>query len=140
MTATSSERVVSEQRSGDWISHNYSLQYGLRAQPTIADSCQVGGPSVMCGELRPDIIVQVILFEGGAHPAMNSFFTILGFDQPFVPGLVYIEELLRNIYLGRPTDMERHRKLLPHLRSMTVSPARSISLISRIATSGTGQD
>jgi transcriptional regulator with XRE-family HTH domain len=104
---------------------------------------RVGGPAVMSAQLeriresaqRPNVTVQVISFETGAHPAMESVFSILNFEQPLVSDIVYVEGLVGNIYLERPTDLERYRTIFSHLRTIALNPSDSISLLTRIATS-----
>lgn len=98
----------------------------------------VGGPQVMRGQLQriaesaqlPNVTVQVISFETGAHPAMESIFTILSFEQSLVSDIVYVEGLVGNIYLERPADLARYREIYSYLRTIALSPADSISLIS----------
>jgi transcriptional regulator with XRE-family HTH domain len=103
----------------------------------------VGGPKVMRAQLQrisesaqlPNVTVQVISFEAGAHPAMESVFSILNFEQPLVSDIVYVEGLVGNIYLERSADMERYRKIFSHLRTIALNPSDSISLLTRISAS-----
>jgi len=98
---------------------------------------QVGGRPVMRAQLRhiadsmqlPNVTVQVVSFEAGAHPAMESVFSILNFEQPLVPDIVYVEGLVGNIYLERPADLERYRRIFSHLSTIALNPAESISLL-----------
>jgi transcriptional regulator with XRE-family HTH domain len=104
---------------------------------------RVGGLQVMCAQLEhiaeaahlPNVTVQVISFETGAHPAMESIFSILDFEQPLVSDIAYVEGLVGNLYLERPTDLERYRKIFSHLRTIALNPSDSILLITRTATS-----
>ena len=103
----------------------------------------VGGRRVMAAQLRrlaewatrDNVTVQVIPFETGAHPAMESNFSILNFEQPFVSGIVYVEGLVGNIYLERQADLERYRQIFSRLRSIALSPSDSISFITKASTS-----
>jgi hypothetical protein len=79
--------------------------------------------------------VQVIPFEAGAHPAMESNFSILDFEQSLVSDIVYVEGLVGNIYLERPTDLERYRKIFSHLSTTALNTPDSISLLTRISAS-----
>jgi Domain of unknown function (DUF5753)/Helix-turn-helix domain len=106
---------------------------------------RVGGEHVMATQLarliefarQPNIDVLVIPFEAGAHPAMESDFCILNFDQPFVSDVVYIEGLVGNIYLEKPGDIERYQQVFSRLRALALSQHESNSLIKRIAESYT---
>jgi transcriptional regulator with XRE-family HTH domain len=106
---------------------------------------RVGGPLVMAAQLRrlaesaeqPNVRVQVIPFEAGAHPAMESDFNILTLDQPLVSDVVYVEGLIGNVYLERPPDVERYRQIFSRLRTIALNEPDSISLIKRLAASYT---
>jgi transcriptional regulator with XRE-family HTH domain len=103
----------------------------------------VGGPSVMRAQLerigqaaqRSNITVQIIPLEAGAHPAMESVFSILNFEQDLVSDIVYVEGLVGNIYLERLPDLERYREIFSHLRTMALNPADSIALVTSILAS-----
>jgi transcriptional regulator with XRE-family HTH domain len=104
---------------------------------------RVGGEQVMAAQLQrlaeaaeqPNVTVQVIPFEFGAHPAMESNFSILNFDQTLVSDVVYVEGLVGNIYLERPADVERYRRVFSRLRRMALSPSDSEVLITRLSAS-----
>jgi transcriptional regulator with XRE-family HTH domain len=106
---------------------------------------RVGGEQVMAAQLtrliefsrQPNIDVLVIPFEVGAHPAMESDFCILNFDQPLVSDVVYIEGLVGNIYLEKPADIERYHQVFSRLRALAWNQHDSNSLINRIAESYT---
>ena len=107
---------------------------------------QVGGPAVMRAQLQrisqpaqlPGVTLQVIPSEAGAHPAMESIFTILGFPTPLVSDIVYVEGLVGNIYLERPAELERYRLVFSHLRTIALTPADSNELIVKISASYIG--
>ena len=102
---------------------------------------QVGGPAVMRAQLQrisqsaqlPGVTLQVIPSEAGAHPAMESIFTILEFPTPLVSDIVYVEGLVGNIYLERPAELERYRLVFSHLRTIALTPADSNELIVKIS-------
>jgi hypothetical protein len=80
----------------------------------------------------PNITVQVIPFAAGAHPAMDSTFTILEFKQPAVSNVVYVEGLVGDIYLERQADLDRYAHTFDHLRAMALSPKDSLAFIDTI--------
>jgi transcriptional regulator with XRE-family HTH domain len=100
----------------------------------------VGGPAVMAAQLGrlvkvsklPHIEIQVITYETGAHPAMESNFNILQFDLP-TSSVVYVEGLVGWIYLDRPQDLDRYWQVFERLRTIALKPKDSIGLISEIA-------
>jgi transcriptional regulator with XRE-family HTH domain len=102
----------------------------------------VGGPDVMQAQLErigvvmqlPNVTVQVIPFKAGAHPAMESIFTVLSFEQATVQDLVYVEGLVGNIYLERPSDLHRYRTIFERLCGIALDAGQTQSLLESIAT------
>jgi hypothetical protein len=96
----------------------------------------VGGRQVMAAQLAkilkmsalPNVVVQVLLFERGAHPALESNFTILELPSR-APGAVYIEGLMGSIYLERPEDLQRFHEIFSRLQSIALSPKDSAGWI-----------
>jgi len=99
----------------------------------------IGGPTVMSGQLErllevaslPHITVQVIPFEAGAHPALESDFSILEFVGS-MNNVVYVEGLLGFFYLTRPKDIERYRMVFDTLSDIAYDQDRSIRRIAEI--------
>jgi transcriptional regulator with XRE-family HTH domain len=100
----------------------------------------VGGPAVMSAQLdhvaaatrKHDVTVQVIPFSSGAHPAMDSTFTILGFAES-VASVVYVEGLVGWIYIERPPDVARYEQIFDKLQGSALGPQESVELITRIS-------
>lgn len=101
----------------------------------------VGGSAVMGAQLERIVKVaslslvtfRIIPLDIGAHPAMDSTFVILDFDEPMVNDVVYVEGLVGNIYFEEPADLDRYRGIFSRLRAMALDPAESVSLARRIA-------
>jgi len=99
----------------------------------------VGGPDVMREQLeslleraaQPNVDLQLLPFTAGAHPAINSPFSILHFLE-VVPDVVYVEGLLGEHYLEARTDIERYRRVFDQLRAMALSPKDSAAQIAAI--------
>jgi hypothetical protein len=99
----------------------------------------VGGTSVMRDQLQQvvdvaalhNVTVQVIPYSSGAHPALESTFYILDFDEA-VPSVVYVEGLVGWIYLERNEDITRYRHVFERLSRMALTPEKSVKLISRV--------
>lgn len=99
----------------------------------------VGGREVMGAQLdqlvdvsgNPNVTMQVIPYEAGAHPAMDSTFNILDFAGP-VPSVVYVEGLSGWRYLERPAEIEKYQQVFEILRELALSPKESTDLIAKI--------
>jgi hypothetical protein len=103
---------------------------------------QVGGPAVMRAQLLriaeaalPKVTFQVIPFQAGAHPALESNFVILAFNQPMVNDVVYVEGAIGNLYLESAAELERYTRIFTRLQSIALDPEGSAAMIRRIAAS-----
>ena len=102
----------------------------------------VGGPAVMSEQLSrladacqqlPNVTVQVLPFDVGAHAAASGPFTILAFPEAPSLGIVYLEGQKGGIYLEDAIDVDRYNLVFQHLRASALSTAASWSLISEVA-------
>jgi transcriptional regulator with XRE-family HTH domain len=102
----------------------------------------VGGWRVMVAQLArilemsalPNIVVQVLPYEFGAHPAVESNFTILELPSP-TPGVVFVEGLIGSVYLERAEDLKRYREIFDRLQSIALSPKDTADLIANLSRS-----
>lgn len=96
----------------------------------------VGGPMVMHEQLQrmiaanemAQIHVRVLPYSAGSHPALDSTFVILEFAAP-VPGVVYVDGLVGQIYLERPQDFDRYKQVFERLWELSLSPAETRKLM-----------
>ncbi|MGW5271353.1 helix-turn-helix domain-containing protein [Streptomyces sp. NPDC004044] len=102
---------------------------------------QVGGPDVMRAQLehmavmaeRPNITVQVLPFERGAHSGMFGPYLLLSFPQVSSLDLVLSEAPTGNIWTEREPEVARYRTLFDDARTAALPPTESLALIHRIA-------
>jgi hypothetical protein len=81
------------------------------------------GPKVMRGQLEhlleltalPNITVQVIPFDSGAHAAAGGPFTILRFPEQDLPDVVYLEQLNSALYLDEPDEVTGYLTVMNQL-------------------------
>jgi transcriptional regulator with XRE-family HTH domain len=100
----------------------------------------VGGNHVMREQLSkileisasPNVTMQIVRFEVGAHPALGNVFTLLEFDSPLQPPVVFVESLAGNLYLDRNTEIERYQEIVQNLKKLSLSPASSAEFIEEI--------
>lgn len=96
----------------------------------------VGGRQVMADQLTkilvtanlPNVVVQVLPYERGFHPAVESNFSILELPNP-APGVVFVEGLIGSNYLDRPGDLKRYREIFGRLQSIALNPKDTADLI-----------
>ena len=98
-----------------------------------------GGAEVMAAQLAkileisalPNIMVQVLPYDVGAHPAVESNFTIVELPNP-TPGVVFVEGLIGSTYLERADDLKRYHEIFHRLQSIALSPKDTAGLIAKI--------
>jgi hypothetical protein len=99
----------------------------------------VGGPDAMGAQLdhlvetvkkMPNVTLQLIPFAAGAHPAMDSNFTLLDFEV--APSVVYVEGLMGWLYIERPQEIVRYRQIADYLHSVALDSEDTIGLIREI--------
>jgi transcriptional regulator with XRE-family HTH domain len=98
-----------------------------------------GGGQVMAAQLTkildmsglPNVMVQVLPFELGAHPALESNFTLLELPNS-TPGVVFVEGLIGSTYLERPDDLKRYREIFDQLQTIALDPKDSADLIAKL--------
>ncbi len=101
---------------------------------------QVGGPAVMNAQLTQLIqrigeekaTIQVIPLGAGAYHAVDSNLQFLEFADSPLPGIVYVEGLVSQLYLEKSADVESYAESIKDLRDIALSPRDSVSLITQI--------
>ena len=102
----------------------------------------VGGRRVMAAQLDkilemsalPNIAVQILPYQLGAHAAMESNFIIVELPPP-TPGVVFVEGLIGSLYLERSDDLDRYHTVFEQLQSIALNPKDTIDLIASLARS-----
>jgi transcriptional regulator with XRE-family HTH domain len=101
----------------------------------------VGGPAVMREQLArlrdmaalPNVTVQVIPYDAGAHPGMPGSFIVLEFPDPADQGLVYIDSMAGDLFLEDDMEIRRYILMFEHLRAAALRPDESVTLLAAIA-------
>lgn len=99
----------------------------------------VGGRNVMRAQLHrlaevnamPNVTIQVVPFGHGGHAGEGSF-TILRFDEPDLPDVVYIEHLTSAIYIEGRTDVDHYMEAMNRLSADAMTPAGTAKFIESI--------
>ncbi len=98
-----------------------------------------GGRHVMAAQLAkimdvsalPNVLIQVLPFELGSHPALESNFTIIELPYPS-PGVVFVEGMIGSTYLERVDDLARYQKVFSKLQSIALSPKESADFVAKL--------
>ncbi len=81
---------------------------------------------------RPNITLQIVPFDAGAHAAAGGPFTILRFSEPDLPDIVYLEHLTNALYLDKKRDIVEYLAIIDNLCIQAESPTDTLSLLHKI--------
>ena len=100
----------------------------------------IGGNAVMRHQLEhlinasrwPNVTVQVLAFECGAHAGLTGPFAILEFPGRTDPDIAYTESVGGMIYLEKDRDVRSCSEAFDRMRAAALSPGASVELIERV--------
>lgn len=132
------ELVKVKLRRQEVLAKERGLQFSIVIDEAVLHR-EVGGPAGMAAQLdylvdakrSQNVTIQVIPYGVGAHPAMDSTFTILEFGDT-VPSVVYVEGLIGFLYVERQQDISRYERVFDHLCDIALNPQESIEFIARV--------
>ena len=101
----------------------------------------VGGPQVMHGQLhklaepraRSNVLIQVLPFAAGEHPAMSGPFTILAFPEAGDRGVVTLENMASTLSLEREEDLRQYVRAFDFLQAAALGPRESRDMLNALA-------
>lgn len=101
----------------------------------------VGGRDVMRRQLErlvalavlPNVTLQVLPLDAGAHPGMEGSFAVLGFPDEADPDTVYVEMATGGVIRDKPDDVARYKAIFDCLQALALSPDESAELVARTA-------
>jgi DNA-binding XRE family transcriptional regulator len=100
----------------------------------------VGGPGVMKGQLErlldatelPNVTLQVLPLDTGAHPAMVGSFSVLRFPDQELPDVVYLEHLTGASYLNKPDEVDQYLHVMESICVRAAAPDQAVELLNRL--------
>jgi transcriptional regulator with XRE-family HTH domain len=100
----------------------------------------VGGPEVMRGQLErlidatklANVVLQILPFAAGAHPAMVGAFSILRFADSELPDVVYLEHLTNAVYLDKREDLDQYLHVMESICVRAAAPNETVELLNQI--------
>jgi transcriptional regulator with XRE-family HTH domain len=122
------------QRQDDSISFWVVLDEAVLSRP-------VGGDEVMREQLRrlgeavsmPNVTIQVLPFEAGAHAGMDGTFTILHFPEPGDQSVVYAENATGGLFLEKADELRKYSLIFENIQRAALDPDESARLIAKLA-------
>ncbi|MGC5344079.1 helix-turn-helix domain-containing protein [Streptomyces sp. DT171] len=97
----------------------------------------VGGPTLMREQARhmlqvteaPNVTLQVIPFEKGAHAGMTGSFVHMDFPDPADPELVYVDTPAGDLFLEADAEIRRYKSMFERLQAVALGPDDSADLL-----------
>jgi transcriptional regulator with XRE-family HTH domain len=101
----------------------------------------MGGRDVMRAQLKhlveaaelETVTIQVLPDEMGGHPGMDGAFTVLEFEDPEDPSLLYVEYPTGAVHVEKTEEVMDAKLLFGKLRLLALSPAESTDFIQLVA-------
>jgi transcriptional regulator with XRE-family HTH domain len=87
---------------------------------------------------RPDITIELIPFEKGAHFGMRGEFTVLGFETG-PAGVLYLENMQRPVTVTESDEVASYLEAFDHLRQLALREDESITFIKAAAAQMNGE-
>ncbi|GHG95348.1 helix-turn-helix domain-containing protein [Streptomyces rubradiris] len=81
----------------------------------------------------PNIKVQVVPFDIGAHPGMNGPFIVLKFGVPNLKPMVYLENLVGAGVSRRDDDVKKYEAAFSDLQALAPGYQKSLSMIHHVS-------
>jgi transcriptional regulator with XRE-family HTH domain len=100
----------------------------------------LGGAQVMRDQIahllwatkQPSITVQIAPFAIGGLAAAGGPVTILRFQEPDLPDIVYLEQLTSSLYLEKREEVENYMVVMDRLCASAEPPARTVEFLERL--------
>lgn len=108
--------------------------------------CQVGSPAIMRAQWTrlleiaalPNVVLQVLPNDAGAHPGSAGTFSILEFPDPGEPALAYVETMTGNLFVESDSEVHRYAQAFGRLCAMALRPGDSTTFLARLAGQAAG--
>src|ERR671910_839305 len=100
----------------------------------------VGGPAVMKGQLQrlleatelPNVTLQILPFDAGAHAAMVGSFSVLRFPDQELPDVVYLEHISGASYLNKPDEVDQYLHVMESICVRAAAPDQTVELLEKL--------
>jgi hypothetical protein len=97
----------------------------------------VGGDEVMREQLqrlvkageRPNITIQLLPFETGAHAGMDGTFAILDFDAAWDRSIVFAENATGGLFIDKSDEVDRYLEVFDIVQKAALGPEQTAARI-----------
>jgi transcriptional regulator with XRE-family HTH domain len=97
----------------------------------------IGDPMIMHHQLKslvetaalPNVTLQLLRYDAGAHAGLDGPFTIIRFSEPTDRDMIYFEHTGWEHYLDDQSSISLHLSLFDHIRAAASKPDESLDLM-----------
>jgi Domain of unknown function (DUF5753)/Helix-turn-helix domain len=101
----------------------------------------VGGDEVMRDQLvrlveaakLPNVTLQILPFQAGAHAGMDGTFAILDFPEPEDPNVVFAENATGGLFLEKADELRKYAAIFENIQATALPPEASAEMIAFLA-------
>jgi len=101
----------------------------------------VGGHEVMRKQFEklvqaselPNVTLQILPFDVGAHAGLDGTFAILQYDEPNDPMLVFAAHAAGGLFLEKDDELQRYAYIFDRLRASALSAEASVDMFAALA-------
>lgn len=77
----------------------------------------------------PNVTLQVLPFDAGAHAGMDGSFLILGYEESASLDVVFAQNAAGGLFLEKQDELHRYGFIFDHLRAKALGPDESLAFI-----------
>lgn len=100
----------------------------------------VGGDEVMREQLqrlvkaaeRPNVTIQLLPFDIGAHAGMDGTFAILDFDAAWDRSIVFAENATGGLFIDKSDEVQRYQRLFDIVHTAALGSEHTVALIKEL--------
>jgi hypothetical protein len=81
---------------------------------------------------RSNVLIQVLPFAAGEHPAMSGPFTILAFPEEGDRGVVTLENMASTLSLEQEEDLRQYVRAFDFLQAAALGPRQSRDMLNAL--------
>jgi hypothetical protein len=81
----------------------------------------------------PNVMLQVLPYTAGSHPAVSGAFTIMEFPERHIPDVVYLDAMTSALYVENDAQVHTYTLAFNQLAMGALGVDESLTMITRLA-------
>ena len=101
---------------------------------------RVGSPDIMRAQFEhlrqvaqlPNVTLQIVPYDAGAHAGMSGSFNILQFPEPSDMDAVFVDLVAGEMFIEEPAEVKRYHAAFLNLVGTAASPRNTLELLTKV--------